>query len=390
MTTHPLPDPVSLLADLVAFDTTSRNSNLQIIDYIKEYLDSHGVQSYLLPNAEGDKCSLFATIGTGDQPGIGLSAHTDVVPVDGQNWTTDPFQLKEKGDRLYGRGSCDMKGFLACVLAKVPDFISRNRSTPVHLVFSYDEEIGCTGVRPLIDRFNKDIPLPRIVIVGEPTSMKVVDAHKSINVYATTVTGFEAHSSAPQSGVNAVMFAAELIAELTRIRESLQTLSGGDRFTPPYTSLHVGTIKGGTALNIVPRQCEFVWEYRSVDEAHDPEVISTFNKFADTVVKPKMRSVVEETNIETRQIAHAPIYASDPSSTGVSLAMKLAQQNETQSVSYATEAGLFENANCSTVVCGPGNIREAHKPDEYIERGEIDKCMRFLDRLADMLDANEI
>src|SRR6056297_3088070 len=223
----------SLLAKLVSHDTTSRNSNLPIIGYIEEFLARHGVESNRVPDATGAKSSLFATIGPTDRAGIGLSGHTDVVPVDGQDWDTDPFELVEKGTKLYGRGACDMKGFLACVLAQVPNYVGRNIKTPIHLVFSYDEEVGCTGVRPMIAEMGERLTKPRMVIVGEPTNMTVVDAHKGPVRWSVDITGRPVHSSMAPLGVNSISVAADMIAELGRIEEELKQAPRDERFSPP-------------------------------------------------------------------------------------------------------------------------------------------------------------
>jgi acetylornithine deacetylase len=236
-----------LLARLVAFDTTSHKSNLPLVAFVEDYLLQHGIVSHRVPSGDGEKASLFATIGPGHTGGIALSGHTDVVPVDGQTWDSDPFTLREAEGRLYGRGSSDMKGFLACVLAAVPNFKQRRLKTPIHIVFSYDEEIGCLGVRPMLAEFGKTLPKPRLVVVGEPTSMQVVDAHKGPVRWQVEVTGRAAHSSMAHIGVNAVSYATRLIGELDRIEAELKVSSCNDRFEPPYATLQVTRIDGGTA-----------------------------------------------------------------------------------------------------------------------------------------------
>jgi len=381
--TPQLPTPQEMLANLVAFDTTSRDSNLPLIEFVQSYLADFGVSSELVPNTQGDKTSLFATVGPAGTGGIGLSGHTDVVPVDGQNWSTDPFTLSEKNGRLYGRGSADMKGFIACVLAAIPDLVRRDLRIPIHLLFSYDEEIGCIGVRPMIAQLGSRFPRPSIVIVGEPTSMNVVDAHKSINAFVTGVTGHEAHSSATHIGVNAIEIASELIAELGRIGDDMRKRTGGHRFNPPYTTVNVGTIEGGTALNIIPKRCSFKWEFRGLPGIDEKEIGNRIRSFADQALIPKMHAVSDATGIDIRQITHVPAFFSRDGSEAVSLILKLAEKNETHTVSYGTEAGLFEKDGCPTVICGPGDIEHAHKPDEFVSISDLDACMRFLSRLAD-------
>ena len=242
-----------LLATLVGFDTTSAKSNLALIAFVNDTLKGYDIESTLVPSPDGAKADLFATIGPAGHGGIGLSGHSDCVPVEGQSWTSDPFTLSERDSKLYGRGTCDMKGFLACVLASVPLFKARTLKEPVHIIISYDEELGCAGVRPLVARLGHDLPRPRAIIVGEPTGMKVVNAHKRIDAYRTTVTGREAHSSLPELGVNAISAAAALIGELERLGAGIAAKQNDPRFEPPFSTVSVGTIHGGTAPNIVPK-----------------------------------------------------------------------------------------------------------------------------------------
>ncbi len=258
--------PQELLATLVGFDTTSDKSNLALIDFVEDYLRGHGIASVRVPSPDGKKAALFATIGPEGVGGIGLSGHSDCVPVEGQSWSSDPFTLTTRDGKLYGRGSCDMKGFIACVLASVPRLKARTLKEPVHIIVSYDEEVGCTGVRPLIARLGQDLPKPRAVIVGEPTTMAVIDAHKRIDAYRTVVTGKEAHSSLPALGVNAISVASALIGEIDRIGAEIAARENDLRFDPPYTTVSVGTIEGGTAANIVPKHCDFRWLVRSLPE----------------------------------------------------------------------------------------------------------------------------
>ena len=281
--------PKEMIAKLISFDTVSRHSNLNLIAFLEDYLDGWGVPHSRVENEEGTKANLLATLGPADiEGGIVLSGHTDVVPVDGQDWTTDPFTLREADNRLYGRGTCDMKSFFAIALALVPDFLERGLSVPIHFALSYDEEIGCLGVRPLIDEAVRHLPRPQIVIVGEPTDMLVVNAHKSIDAFTTTVRGLEAHSSATNEGVNAVMIAAEMIHFISQIADEMK-LKGDPtgRFEPPYTSVHVGMIHGGTALNIIPKECSFEWEFRALPGQDPQEIIGKVNRFAETVLLPK-------------------------------------------------------------------------------------------------------
>ncbi len=383
-----VPSPVlldqtkDLLAKLVSFDTTSRNSNLPIIDFIEDYLKKHGVESTRIPDETGNWSSLFATIGPQDVSGIGLSAHTDVVPVDGQDWDTDPFELVEKGTKLYGRGSCDMKGFVACVMAKVPEFQARNLTTPIHIVFSYDEEVGCTGVRPMIDEMGDKLIKPRMVVVGEPTSMSVVDAHKGPVRWSVDITGRPAHSSLAPLGVNTIAVAGELIVELGKIERELMEGPRDDRFTPPYTTLQITEINGGNASNIVPETTWFGWEIRAMPGT-DPDAIEARLRAKADALLPAMREVAPEADIKIARTNDVPAFAADPESDVLSLALKLAEQNETFAVSYATEASLFHQVGALSVVCGPGDIAQAHTANEWIEIAELVKCLGFLGRLGE-------
>jgi acetylornithine deacetylase len=367
-----------LLAKLVGFDTTSAKSNLALIDFVQDYLAGQGVPSTLVPSADNEKASLYATIGQGDG-GIGLSGHSDCVPVTGQSWTSDPFTLTERDGKLYGRGTCDMKGFIACVLASVPHFKSRTLKEPIHIIVSYDEEVGCAGVRPLIARLGQDLPRPRAVIIGEPTSMAVIDAHKRIDAYRTTVTGKEAHSSLPAIGVNAISVAAELIGELDRMAEEIAASENDPRFEPPYSTVSIGVIEGGTAVNIVPKSCEFRWQVRSLPSTPAEAAPRDLASFAKTALLPKMLQVTKDAAIETQSLTTVPAFVAAPQSDAVALALKLTGANRTGAVSYATEAGLFEQAGYPAVICGPGDIAQAHAADEFVPIAQLEACMTFLE-----------
>jgi acetylornithine deacetylase len=376
-----------LLARLVAFDTTSHKSNLELVRFVEDYLVLHGVKPERVTAASGDKASLFATIGPAGVPGVGLSGHTDVVPVTGQNWDSDPFTLVEKNGRLYGRGTCDMKGYLACVLAMVPEFKRRRLKVPVHIVFSYDEETGCHGVRPMIAELGKRLTKPRMVFVGEPTGMAVVDAHKGPIRWQVTVNGRAAHSSMAHLGVNAITYASRLIGELERIEQDLKARHPDPRFTPAYPTLQVTLINGGTATNIIPVTAEFGFEVRALPGVDPRTIEDRLRRFAESKCLPDMRRVAPESSIEIIQTNAVPPFGAVAGSEVVALAMKLAQQNETFAVSYATEAGLFQDAGAPSVVCGPGDIAQAHTANEWIDVSELAKCEAFLTRLADWAEA---
>jgi acetylornithine deacetylase len=371
-----------LLATLVGFDTTSSKSNLALIAFVEDYLKSHRIGSLRIPSRDGAKADLFASIGGSGNGGIGLSGHSDCVPVEGQRWTSDPFTLTARDGKFYARGACDMKGFLACVLASVPLFETRALKEPVHVIVSYDEEVGCTGVRPLIARLGEDLPRPRAIIVGEPTSMQVIDAHKRIDAYRTRVTGREAHSSLPALGVNAISAAAALVGELDRIGAEVAKTENDPRFEPPYSTLSVGTIKGGTAGNIVPKTCEFQWQVRSLPQAKPGEAERDLATFAEKALLPKMKQVTEEAAVETTSLNTIPAFVAGAGSGAVALALKLTGTDQTHAVSYTTEAGLFEQAGCPSVICGPGDTAQAHAADEFVSVEQLGVCMAFLAGLA--------
>ncbi len=374
-----------LLKTLVGFDTTSAKSNLALISFVEDTLKHHRVGSLRIPSADGTKADLFATLGGSGDGGIGLSGHSDCVPVEGQRWTSDPFTLTTRDGKLYARGACDMKGFIACVLASVPLFKSRTLKEPVHLIVSYDEEVGCTGVRPLIARLGKDLPRPRAIIVGEPTSMAVIDAHKRIDAYRTIVHGREAHSSLPALGVNAISAAASLIGELDRIGAGIAKKENDPRFEPPFSTISVGTIKGGTAANIVPKTCAFHWQVRSLPTSSPAAVPRELTRFAGEALLPRMKQVTEEAGVETESLNFVPAFVAGSASEAVALALKLTGETKTKAVSYTTEAGLFELAGCPAVICGPGDIAQAHAADEYVSIAQLEACLAFLEGLAQEL-----
>jgi acetylornithine deacetylase len=370
---------LELLERLVSFDTVSDKSNLGLIAFVRDYLDSHGISHVVQPNATGDKASVFATIGPNVDGGIVLSGHTDVVPVVGQSWTTNPFVLRREGTRLFGRGACDMKGFDAVCLAMAPELKRMDLKAPIHILLSYDEETTCLGVVDVIARLGADLPRPKAVIVGEPTLMQVADAHKSVGTFFTTVHGFEVHSSSPRNGVNAISGGAMIVAELERIFEEM--VERGDptgRFEPPYTSVHVGTITGGTARNITAKECRLHWEYRGVPGLDQNEIPHRLEAFVGEKVLPRLNRFGGKGSVTTETEIVVPGLAPDPGSAAETLALRLTGSNRTITVPYGSEAGCFQKAGFATVVCGPGNIAQAHQPDEWIEESEIRACETFV------------
>jgi acetylornithine deacetylase len=384
MSTVPTPDdtPLGILARLVSFDTESSLSNLNLVAYVEDYLVRHGVDFVRVPNAAGNKAAIFATIGPTDRGGVVLSGHTDVVPVVGQAWTGDPFRLRIADGRAYGRGAVDMKGFAAIALSMVDEMKAAKLTTPIHIMLSYDEETTCGGVIDTIARMGVDLPRPTCVIVGEPTELQVADAHKSVVTFDTTVHGHECHSSKPLLGANAVFGAAALVAELDRMADVLQ--ERGDptgRFDPPYATVHVGTLSGGTARNIVPKLASFHWEVRGVPGTDERAVAAGLQDFAERVVLPRMRRGGQPASVVTRLEVDVPRLEPDPGSVAETLALRIAGRNGTITVPYGTEAGQFQRAGLPTVVCGPGSINQAHQPDEWIALDEIERGVAFVRRL---------
>ncbi len=371
-----------MIGRLVGFDTTSRNSNLALIDFVRDYLDGWGIRSELVFDTERRKANLYATIGPADKGGIVLSGHTDVVPVDGQPWESDPFALKETDERLYGRGTCDMKSFVAVALALVPEFLARGLKTPVHFAFSYDEEVGCLGVRGLLAELRRRPVKPRGCIVGEPTLMRPVIAHKGRKSMRCHIHGKEAHSALTHEGVNAVEMAAELVTYLRGMAQRKREHGPFDPdFTPPYTTIHTGVLKGGTALNIAPRECELEFEFRNIP-GDDLEVFAAeVRRYAETVLLPEMRRVNAATGIVFEEINTTRGLVTSPDDEIVHLAQRLSGANSLGKVSYGTEAGLFQAEDIPTVICGPGSMEQGHKPNEFVSREQVRACEAFMRRL---------
>jgi acetylornithine deacetylase len=382
-----VPQPVTsldMIRRLVSFDTTSRNSNLELIEFVRGYLGELGIDCRLVFDEGGGKANLYATLGPTDRPGIALSGHTDVVPVDGQEWHTDPWEISEKDGRLYGRGTSDMKSFLAVALAMAPDFLKRDLKTPLHLVMSYDEEVGCVGVRRLLEVL-RDMPIrPAACIVGEPTEMKVIVAHKGKKSVRCRVRGFECHSSLAPRGVNAVEFAAEVIAYLRRMGHRIATEGARDKeFDIPHTTVHTGLVHGGTALNIVPKDCSFDFEFRYLP-GDDPEaMLAEVQRFAEQELLPAMHAVAADTGFSWEEISAFPGLDTSEEAEVVALAKALSGGNDVGKVAFGTEGGLFQNIGIPTIICGPGSIDQAHKPDEFISLEQIALCERFMHRLMD-------
>ncbi len=376
--------PIEVLDRLIAFDTVSSDPNRALIDWVAEYLHGHGVAPLVLPSPEGDKANLFATIGPDGPGGVVLSGHTDVVPVAGQDWHSDPFVLTERDGRLYGRGTADMKGFLAIALAMVPEFLARPLARPIHLALTHDEETGCIGIRHLLRHIQEHLPRPGLVIVGEPTSMKPANSHKSLRAFRTVVTGREAHSSAPELGVSAISAAAEIVGFIDRLAADARGHAApASGFAPPHATFNVGIIEGGTALNIVPRQCRLVWDYRALPGEDTDAVIARFRGYVEDDLLPRMRARHPAAAIETEELATVPAMVPDPDGPAETLVRQLTGANASGVVAFATEAGLFQRAGLSVVICGPGDIAQAHRPDEFITLEQMAAGEVFLRNVAD-------
>jgi len=378
---------IDLTAKLVSFDTESSKPNLQLIDFVEEHLRARGVTFTRAPNAIGDKAAIFATIGPQIEGGVLLSGHTDVVPVTGQAWSADPFTLRRDGGRLYGRGAVDMKGFGAVCLAMIEEFQAAPLKKPIHFLLSYDEETTCLGPLDVIARLGVDLPRPAAVVVGEPTSMQVADAHKSVNTHTTRVTGYEIHSANLHRGLSAVHTACKLVAHLESIGADLQALGDpSGRFDPPFSSVHVGLISGGTARNIVAKDCEFHWEFRGLPGAEPDYASRRLQVYSDALMAAAF-GPFPQAGIVTETDVAVPGLSPQPGSAAETLALRLAKTNRTIAVPYGTEAGQFQKAGLPAVVCGPGRIDQAHQPDEYIEISELAACVAFMRGLAQELSA---
>ncbi|MDB5427977.1 MAG: acetylornithine deacetylase [Phenylobacterium sp.] len=378
-----------ILETLVGFDTTSRDSNLALIEWVEAYLDRHGVPHNRVPNAEGTKSNLLATIGPSVEGGAVLSGHTDVVPVDGQPWNSDPFAIVERDGRLYGRGTCDMKGFLALALAAVPDLIAANPRRPVHLAFSYDEEIGCLGAPALIEVIKRELPMPAFVVVGEPTDMVAVNGHKGITYYRVKVTGREAHSSQTQQGVSAIMEAVKLMSSLTELSARLEREADpASPFTPKGATLTIGIVHGGTAGNILARECKFLFDLRCPHTLDPQVVLAPF--FAEVAaLDAALKARAPEAGVAIEMQSNVPPFAPEPDGAAESFARRLAGDNgPPRAVAFATEAGQFQRAGFSTVLCGPGSIEQAHQPDEYVETAQMLRGAAFMRRLVEWAAAS--
>ena len=376
----------ALLERLVGFATVSRDSNLELIAFIRDYLAGLGVASELFHNEAGTKANLFATIGPADRGGVVLSGHTDVVPVEGQAWTVEPFLLTEREGRLYGRGTADMKGFIASVLAAVPAFLAQPLKLPVHLAFSYDEEVGCLGVRSMLAALAQRPHKPRLCLIGEPTELKPVLGHKGKLAMRCQVHGAACHSAYAPYGVNAIEYAARLIGKLGEIGDELARPEHHDeRFDPPFSTVQTGVIKGGRALNIVPEECEFDFEVRALPGFEAQAVSDRLQTYAEAELLPRMHAVSGASDIRLRALSAYPGLATPAESEAAQLVALLSGSDDFGTVAFGTEGGLFDQAGIPTVVCGPGSMDQGHKPDEFVSVEQLQGCDAMLRRLVDHL-----
>jgi acetylornithine deacetylase len=375
-----------LLSRLVSFDTTSRNSNLALIGFVREYLDAHGVPYRVSTDATGEKANIHAIIGPQQSGGVALSGHVDTVPVDGQAWSADPFTLRRADGRLYARGSADMKGYVSACLAAVPDFKAANLARPLHLFISYDEEVGCQGAQRLIQDLDASGLKPALCVVGEPTGMQPILAHKGKLNLRVRVRGLPGHSSAPGKGVNAIHAASELVAYVAaEARRLAREGPFEEGFDPPHTTIHVGTIQGGTILNIIPERCELTMEWRTIPGDDAARHVERMRAFIAAAIEPAMHEVHRNTGFDCEVLTTMPGLSLDPDHPLTAIVKQLTGSNSTGKVSYGTEGGFYQNSGIPTIICGPGHIAQAHQPDEWIAQDQLDACDDFIRRLADRL-----
>jgi acetylornithine deacetylase len=368
---------LDLVKDLIAFDTTSRDSNLALIDYAQTLLEKAGARCRRSYDATGRKANLFATIGPDGDGGYVLSGHTDVVPVDGQDWSSDPFKPQVRDGYLYGRGACDMKGFVGTALALAPEIGRARLTRPIHFALSYDEEVGCVGVKGLLDDLKAQNIKPALAIIGEPTLMKIVGAHKGGAKLITTCCGKEGHSSAPDKGANAVMMAGEFMTLLESVQDELRS-DTDPHFDPPFTTVQATVVHGGTAVNILAKEAEVTWEYRFLPDRDPSKIVERVKARAAAEVLPKYQRRAAEAKFDTALHAHYPGLAMDEDSPAIHLARELTGANQVEAVAYGTEAGHFQSYGIPAVICGPGSIEQAHRPDEFCKLSELEACEAFL------------
>jgi acetylornithine deacetylase len=377
-----------VLADLIAFPTISADSNLEMVAYLADRLESIGAKVEMQQDASGAKANLFATLGPERDGGIVLSGHTDVVPVADQNWHSDPFQMVERGGRLFGRGSCDMKGFIAATLTMAPLMAEKSTRRPVHFAFTYDEETGCIGAGHLADFLRQKEFTPGIAIIGEPTEMRVIEGHKGCYEYKTRFRGLEGHGSTPDRGVNAVEYAVRFVHRLLGLKDQLKGMaSPGSRFEPPWTTVNVGVLKGGVAQNVIASSAEIEWEMRPVQKSDADYVKFDLAGYCQDELLPKMQAVFADATIETEVMGEVDGLVPADRNEAVRIVSELVGANQADLVPFGTEAGIFQSLGMDVVVCGPGSIEQAHKADEFVSLDQLMRCLSMLEGLVQKIAA---
>jgi len=375
---------ISVLSDLIGYPSISSESNLDIINYLSDKIKSLGGKIDIIKTSDNKQANIFATIGPEIDGGIVLSGHTDVVPAKELNWNSDPFKLTRKDDLLYGRGSCDMKGFIASTIVAAEILKNKNLNYPVHFSFTYDEEIGCFGARHLIKELKKYKYKPSIVIIGEPTNMEIIEAHKGDCEYTTCFHGIEGHASNPEKGLSAIQYGSLFTNKLFEIGNELKRRAPSDSpFNPPWTTVQVGKIEGGVAHNVIAGQCSIDWEMRPINEEDKNFVKNNLLKYCQNKLLPEMQSKFAEAKIETETIGEIPGLIPQKDNQARVIMQDLLQSNSTGVISFGTEAGIFQEMNMDVVVCGPGSIDQAHKANEFVSISELDKCLQNLLKLLD-------
>lgn len=371
-----------ILAKLISFDTTSHLPNRACIDFIRDYLASFGVASDLFADDTGNKACLWATIGKSDTNGIALAGHTDVVPVEGQKWTSDPFTLTARDGKLFGRGAADMKGFIACALSLVPEFLAANTGRCFHLALTSDEETDMSGALRLTDALKAKGIKPAWVWIGEPTGLSIVDQHKGVAAYRTRLTGVPGHSSKPAKGLNAIELASQLLAIIADItKQRSETPIPGSRFDPPYTTLNMGTIKGGTAENIIAENCELLWQVRAHPGDSANAILAEVENRARAVLAPRLAAFAPKAGMETCTCFDIPPFLTQANNAGAQTLQRALNCTRTHAVGFATEAGIFQQLGAEVVICGPGFIEQAHQPDEFVDKNQIITCVDLLHKV---------
>ncbi len=377
-----LAETIEMLDRLIAFPTISSDSNMECITYLQDYLSGLGARCELTSEVEG-KANLFATLGPEGDGGIVLSGHTDVVPVAGQDWSSDPFIMRREGGKLYGRGTCDMKGFIAASLVMAKDYAKQNLKRPIHFALTYDEETGCMGGRVLVDQLVKDGLKPSVCIVGEPTSMRIIEGHKGCCEYSTEFTGVEGHSSLPHQAVNALEYASRFVAHLMEVRAQLPEMAPeNSKFDPPFSTSSICGLHSGVAHNVIPNKALVEWEMRVIQQSDHTYLREAMQDFVDTVLLPEMKAKSPKASIEEVVCTEVVGLEPEEDNEAVKMIRELTGRNSTDVVSFGTEAGLYQAAGVSAALCGPGSIEQAHRPDEYVEIAQLGECLKMLDRLA--------